>query len=786
VVINVNDVTIRFRTDFPPASTASSGDSAPETKDTIMVNPTGIPYYDALLLDSLSHTQNIASMITILAYYKKQDLVRNKSFILDAFYGNGYIKEHLEKHWDSMNAVAARTTNVQSSNFFTGIPGAVSAVGGINVTNIADGLARFLVERMKSELSASFFDRFEKTLNDPKYEDLKVLFPETWKMLASMDDDIYQYSSYLNTMRQAFAKDMANEYANLGRLLNQPKYKDYLLRQRPELGSVLYSSLYVIDGISSGKHPGDVLKDYSTENYIHLKDSVAQLDVRSAIQTAQLISASIRSLSSVHYWVPADSIRRMVENETTFKLYLGLVYEQSGHISLVLKNSDTVTFRQVLRDLYTSIERVDQLRDSLNEFRNFIEVFADNAHAVNDYITIIKEQKKSETDYNDYYRLFNAFLDLVQHSVTFTRLPYVNLGPGVEQQIAAVSGKWIYVARSSGDLYVDVKTKNYISALQNTLGILDTLLNYNTIEAMEVLVQKYDSVLRVLVSSTDFGKLNQKRIGKRLEDIDFDKLGNKRITWEMIEEQLPKMIAREIDTQQEKDLLISMAEQKFGLYLAKNRNRLREYTVKYGAFIAAVAEAQTSDEVEEAIEAAVLPPGSARIKRETDFNIALNGYVGFFAGYEHIDKIDHDGIREVNFQVNKWNSYGVTAPIGISFNLGKKSAIPLAGIFMKGNSSHSIFLSVVDIGALASFRLSSSNDSISQVPDVQLKDIVSPGVFYSIGFARCPISVNLGYQVGPLLREVGPQANVYGQGYSRFSVSVCVDIPMFNLYTSTR
>jgi hypothetical protein len=795
---------VKFATDLPDASGPPPVKII--NKDTSLVSAVGIPYYDALLLDSLSHTKNIESFINILEYYKKMDLIRDRNFILKILDQNEFLKEHLEKHWDSMNVVAAKIVHKESTEFngiAGSISGGVSAIGGINVTNIADGLAKFLVERMKSELSASFFDRFEKTLNEPKYEDLKILFPETWKLLASMDQDIYQYSSYVNNMRQAFARDMANQYVNLEKLLNQPKYKDYLLRDHPELGSVLYSSVYIIKGISSGKHPGDVLKDFNVKNNIHLKDTIAQTDVRNAITMAQLISASVRSLSASHYWVPADSIRRMVENETTFKLYLGLMYEISDSVYFVLSNrEDTVTLRHVLNNLYTTIRHVDQARDSLNEFRNYIEAFSDHADAVNEYLQIIRDKKKPDVDYNDYYRLFNTFLDMVEQSVTFTSLPYVDLGPKIEGEIKTVSDKWIYVARSSADLYVDVRTKNYMSALQNTLMILDTLLNYNSVAMLEELKQHgsilKDALKTELEQKIKQGEQDKRLISKRdvrrilntLEEIDFNEYANRTITPEMVRQVLKEKIDGIKDTgvytSHKIAMMVRLVESKQLLFEAKIRDRLRQYTVKYGAFIAAVAEAQSSDEVQEAIEAAVLPPGSARVKRETNANIAVNGYVGFFAGYEHINNVDHDGVRQVNFNLNKWNSYGVAAPVGLSFSLGKRNPIPLVGAFCKGNSSHSLFISVIDIGALAAFRMSGSNDSVSQVPDVQLKDIVSPGIFYSIGLPKCPVSVNLGYQVGPLLREVGSSVNVFGQGYSRFSISVCVDIPMFNLYTSTR
>ena len=127
-----------------------------------------------------------------------------------------------------------------------------------------------------------------------------------------------------------------------------------------------------------------------------------------------------------------------------------------------------------------------------------------------------------------------------------------------------------------------------------------------------------------------------------------------------------------------------------------------------------------------------------------------------------------------------FNSYGLTAPVGAAVSWGKN------------HWSYSAFVSFIDIGAVAAFRF--QNDSIAQVPTIQLKDIFSPGLFFSLGIPKCPLSVNMGAQVGPNLRKVniydettGGYTNEYQNNvYWRFSISLVVDIPIFNFYTISK
>jgi len=80
------------------------------------------------------------------------------------------------------------------------------------------------------------------------------------------------------------------------------------------------------------------------------------------------------------------------------------------------------------------------------------------------------------------------------------------------------------------------------------------------------------------------------------------------------------------------------------------------------------------------------------------------------------------------------------------------------------------------------------------VPTIQLKDIFSPGMFLSLGIPKTPLSINLGAQMGPNLRKVNvtdpgntnPHNDFENRIYWRYSISVCVDIPVFNFYTKSK
>ncbi len=189
--------------------------------------------------------------------------------------------------------------------------------------------------------------------------------------------------------------------------------------------------------------------------------------------------------------------------------------------------------------------------------------------------------------------------------------------------------------------------------------------------------------------------------------------------------------------------------------------------IKYGSFMANVATARTAEEVQQAIEVVALPPGSYRVKRESAVNVSLNGYVGFYGGNEYMAASE------------KRNSFsaGLFAPVGFAFSRGK-----IGSSEKKGGKSLTFFASVLDLGALASFRF--NDDQTNVASDIHFEDIFAPGGFFIWGFGKAPICFGAGVQMGPSLREVDPTGNpdINKDYYVRTSAFLVVDIPFLNLY----
>lgn len=250
-------------------------------------------------------------------------------------------------------------------------------------------------------------------------------------------------------------------------------------------------------------------------------------------------------------------------------------------------------------------------------------------------------------------------------------------------------------------------------------------------------------------------------------------------------------------------------EQKYGLIIMETLSLFSDLGLsqtpfyqtfkKYGLFISNVAQAENSQQVKEALDVAALPVGSYKIKRNSFFDISLNAYPGLSAGLEFRKGIPAGAdVKSVN------PTLGFTVPVGLGFSWGivkekekeKKDSTLNRNEFTtlkKGKwishyitgRSHSLFVSVIDIGAITSFRL--VDDDTETLPEFNWNNILAPGIYYVNGLKDTPLSWGLGFQYGPQLRSIEKDGVDLKLAESLLSVRLflSVDIPIFNFYART-
>lgn len=574
---------------------------------------------------------------------------------------------------------------------------AFSSLGGLDVTNLADGIARFLVKRTKEELSVAFFDKFRKEMSKEKYRDAVTLFPETCGMLSDIGDNIYMYQAFLPALQEAFQQDLRMLTSNLPKVVTDGNYAAFFNRH-PLLKYTCLSGNYVANGILNEVHPGKIIEDFPVD-YIDSMgkeqhagfDTFATKNISAALKLFQLVSTSFKAQNNITYWVPADSVKKAFSDPLTVRIYLSLIAEQAEDIEFARIDGNKRSVATVLKKLAAAWNA------NYPEYAAFCTQLVAKGETVHGYIAEAKKitDERQTPPFELYYNYFNGVVDLFEQAGRFTELPFME--KTAMGKFDTTFASYIRICRRTSDLALNIKERNYSTAVVDAYAIYNFAFNKPVIER--------DKELNQLGTEED------------------------RIT---------------------------------------NAQRFSPVLLRVGTFMASVAEAKNSEDVSNAIEAAALPAGSSRIKRESKGNIALNAYLGPFGGIEHIRGVDD------NYEIN---SYGLIAPVGVAGSLGQVRSI-FSG---KHTSSVSLFLSVIDLGAVAAFR--AQDDKTSQIPTITLRELVAPGAFLIYGFGKTPLSVGAGAQIGPRLRNVTVTDNTVSEMYFRFSLSFTVDIPLLNFAT---
>ncbi|WJS96801.1 hypothetical protein NYQ10_10170 [Flavobacterium johnsoniae] len=199
-------------------------------------------------------------------------------------------------------------------------------------------------------------------------------------------------------------------------------------------------------------------------------------------------------------------------------------------------------------------------------------------------------------------------------------------------------------------------------------------------------------------------------------------------------------------------------------------------TIKLIHFVNDIANADSAEDVEKALNTFALPPGSSSLKEHTSSYFSINSYPGLYFG---VTWKDFNGSKETY-------STGITAPVGFYFQpwpAGKKVTL-------------GIYVPVIDIAAPVRLRLNSDNDT-EILPDFDFMDIFSPGIYFSLGFNKSPFAVNIGGQFGPKLKALSPDTSTSGgsdptpqivneKQVFYFGISAVIDIPLFTLFARSQ
>jgi len=383
----------------------------------------------------------------------------------DAFRGNPFLRVEVTDQ-NSMKFTGLSSAN-QVNRPSIGSMMSAPTGGGISVAGIADGLARFLVNRTKQELSQAFFDDFKDSLN--RVPLLGYFCPATKAQLDFVDQGVYQFNDYLEGLRETFILDMTALPGNL-----EGYMRDFYTDK--EAGVVAIDLLHISQQMVDGEAPIDML-DYLARSGSAIQSAGIEqpvlYDMAGGFRFINLISESlirpnIEDPMQPAQWFTGRELRNLLEDKLLFRLYMGLLWQKSEGISFVGKDG---TPKQNMRDMLFS---AGQSAELFTEWRHTIQGIGESAHNLQNTVQssvragerAIEQVQTTVPD--DFFRYSLALTDVLQ---TLNRSGKLIL----QRTDDLVPTEYISLFRQCNFLYFNVRQRNYTGAISNVIACLNAL-----------------------------------------------------------------------------------------------------------------------------------------------------------------------------------------------------------------------------------------------------------------------------------------------------------------------
>lgn len=615
--------------------------------------PEGMRQYQKYLFQAT----DFSGVAFVLSGYKKSNTpLRTCTDVANAYRNNPFIGMYMPK-------------DAGNEEIMPLVGSAFPLMDKLNVTNAADGLAKFLIKRGKEELGVAFFERMKKVLN--AYPECKALYPNTTDFLNRIET--YRYAEMLQSLQECFRKDISALYVNINQVLNLPKYRQ-LMEQVPEIRLSLRMAATIGELTQSDNTvmPDKVIAHLQKLASMHDMDP----NLANAIELEVILSAAFENEGpGSNKWITRVKMNEMMNNEVLLRVFLGLLYEQVSNISFQAGNI-TMPMQQYLADNERNIQGLGMMLENFTHLANETDAALYTLHNENNM-----------HNPEDVYKYLDKCISLFEYG--FSLADIVLPGTG--------NTPYIMMARNANSLYKNIYTQKYSSAVMNACTLLDMILyKYQPLaearaERLRKLKQPVDSVLQNLYTA-----------------------------------KIPAINGKAVNA-----------------------------ALKYGNFMAAVIKSESSDDVQMAIEAAAMPAGSYSVKQKAALNLALNAYVGYCWDFKNTGLLMR----------------GVYAPVG--FTLSR-------ALFKKAGGAAGIFVSLIDIGGIVSYRLENgTTDALKQ--EIRLESIFSPSAQLVLSVPKLPLAVAAGWRMTPKLFYKNNTGFVTVVPEHVLNVGVLIDIPLANM-----
>lgn len=643
----------------------------------------------------------------------------------------------------------------------------IGSLLGVSEADILVGISDWALNRAQEELMQAFLREWlEKLQNDPV---LAEAFPNTLTMLSTSDlTSIYTNS---DTWKATFQQDFDAIPAKV------PEIASLILEQYkpdmdPENQAELVAGLEVISHfyieLNKGKRPDEILMLQGERSFLNYKDSAYHPLVHRGVVGTQLFLTLIQSNAlgdQISYIKPAAILQL---SEAELKALWKLLHIRNSQKIAFVYSSDTTDAKHAL--LYKDV------LEGIGEFKLQLANISETVKSISDIFKTLGNNSKLTLEIEEYHTYGQLAFDLVLSGADILE-NYTSANVDVDKILLyrqTYETGYEYVM----ELVTSIKTNEYGTVALNTINLIMWIRTLITKEFVPVTASKYQS----LVVEDHINNI-QSLIDNIKAQI--ESLKTKYPNTFAIGSAKVKLLQQRLEAQEtlSVDVIKMEIRNTFIFTEVETRTVVKEVATKdlrelessnealntYANLMASVLLAEDSEDIKEALNSVANKKGSYLVRQQSHFSATVSFYPGAKFGWETLET---SGLPDT-----EGTYLGVTLPIGVEAAVGTNWK-PIGAV--------GLFVQVLDLGAVLNYSLQNDNEEVSSSPDINFKQVLSPGAYLTIHFTNNPITLGLGGSYSPELRQINADGVTLSANSFQYGFFLAVDLNVFTLYGSKR
>ncbi|SNR16637.1 hypothetical protein [Tenacibaculum jejuense] len=396
-----------------------------------------------------------------------------------------FIRKYATVHYnkDDINSQINYNSSVQKAAGFLG--------GDLAFETIIDGLSRFLVTRIKEELTTHAIEKIQNYLKNPSQKsylnELMILLPTATDYLKSFEAS--QVLNFTNDFKQYIEKDLNNLLSNARNLKNTARFKA-LINKNPDI-EFAFEALDLIPQISKIKEPLDYFKiienSKTLNNWSNDTSKKIKFNIANGINLTSLLAHSLLVIDEgKRKLVSLDFMSDYGSEKEFYLLYIGFLQQQNNKYFNVKFTKDGATevpldFKLLMTKF--SPDNIQITNKAFVFFKEHIINIVSNTEKLQEVIASIKRANKDD-DKIKTTEVHNLIETLIEFSeeITITSDDIIregiNLGlfSNLDIDTTTIVNKtkpYFETAKKVNSIFLDLHNKNYTTAITTSLDIVN-------------------------------------------------------------------------------------------------------------------------------------------------------------------------------------------------------------------------------------------------------------------------------------------------------------------------